>query len=140
MSRWEASVGARRSIDHPRDGHDDLANAAAGALVCAFKEGPGLDDQLVRGAQHVGLAALMQGWECRMEVTDPIDGLRRHLDMIPLWRDPSFNWSIRTGYVLSGRLERYVPRARDAEPIASVEELCEMTAQEIRAHKVPEIS
>lgn len=56
-----------------------------------------------------------------------IDDLRKHLDMVPLWRDPSFNWSIRTIYVLSGRLERYETRAGDAEPIASVEELCAMT-------------
>lgn len=30
--------GGKDSIDHPRGGHDDVANAAAGALVTAFKE------------------------------------------------------------------------------------------------------
>ena len=35
--------------------------------------------------------------------------------------------------MLSGRLERYETKARDAEPIASVEELCAMTAEEILA-------
>jgi hypothetical protein len=64
-------------------------------------------------------------------MTDDLAGLRKHLDMLPLWRDPSFRWSIRTTYVLSGRLERYDTKAHDAEPIASVEELCSMTEQEI---------
>ena len=52
---------------------------------------------------------------------DAIAGLRKHLNMIPLWRDPCFHWSTRTSYILSGRLERYETQARDAEPIASVE-------------------
>jgi hypothetical protein len=55
-------------------------------------------------------------------MTDPIADLRKHLEMLPLWRDPAFKWSIRTTYVLSGRL-RYETKARDAEHIASVDEL-----------------
>jgi hypothetical protein len=31
-------VGGGDSIDHPPGGHDDVANAVAGALVTAFKE------------------------------------------------------------------------------------------------------
>ena len=37
------SRAGRDSIDHPKGGHDDLANAAAGALVTAYKE-PGLSN------------------------------------------------------------------------------------------------
>ena len=33
--------GGKDSIDHPRGGHDDVANSVAGSLVCAFKE-PGV--------------------------------------------------------------------------------------------------
>jgi hypothetical protein len=34
LERWTAR-GGRDNIDHPAGGHDDLANAAAGALVLA---------------------------------------------------------------------------------------------------------
>jgi hypothetical protein len=37
------SRGGRDSIDHAPGAHDDLANAAAGALVTAFKE-PGISN------------------------------------------------------------------------------------------------
>jgi DNA-directed RNA polymerase alpha subunit len=37
----------------------------------------------------------------------------------------------RSGHVLSGRSQRYETQAREAEPIASFEQLCAMTAQEI---------
>jgi hypothetical protein len=37
------SRGGKDSIDHPPGAHDDLANAAAGALVTAFKE-PGISN------------------------------------------------------------------------------------------------
>jgi hypothetical protein len=30
--------GGRDKVDHPRGGHDDIANAAAGALVLAYQE------------------------------------------------------------------------------------------------------
>jgi hypothetical protein len=34
--------GGKDSIDHPPGGHDDVANAAAGAIVMALKKGPGV--------------------------------------------------------------------------------------------------
>jgi hypothetical protein len=34
--------GGKDSIDHPRGGHDDLANSVAGSLVAAFKGGRGV--------------------------------------------------------------------------------------------------
>ena len=51
--------GGKDSIDHPRGGHDDVANSVAGSLVCAFKE-PGVyisDDEEryrpARGPDHL---------------------------------------------------------------------------------------
>jgi hypothetical protein len=38
MLERRTARGGKDSIDHPRGGHDDLANAAAGALVNAFKQ------------------------------------------------------------------------------------------------------
>ena len=41
MLERQASRGGKESIDHPKGGHDDVANAVAGALVMAFKN-PGV--------------------------------------------------------------------------------------------------
>lgn len=40
------SRGGKDSIDHPRGGHDDVANSVGGVLVQAFKQGPGVSDEL----------------------------------------------------------------------------------------------
>jgi hypothetical protein len=42
MLERRTSRGGKDSIDHPKGGHDDLANSVAGALVTAFKEGAGI--------------------------------------------------------------------------------------------------
>ena len=41
MLERRTARGGKDSIDHPRGGHDDVANSVAGSLVCAFKE-PGV--------------------------------------------------------------------------------------------------
>jgi len=38
LERTSVRGSARDRVDHPRGFHDDLANAAAGALICAFKD------------------------------------------------------------------------------------------------------
>jgi hypothetical protein len=38
MLERRTARGGRDSIDHPRGGHDDIANAVAGALVTAYKK------------------------------------------------------------------------------------------------------
>ena len=43
------SRGGKDSIDHPRGGHDDVANSVGGSLVLAFKEGPAADLSEERG-------------------------------------------------------------------------------------------
>jgi hypothetical protein len=38
LERTSARGAVRDKVDHPKGYHDDIANAAAGALVCAFKD------------------------------------------------------------------------------------------------------
>jgi len=59
------SRSGKDSIDHPPSSHDDLANAAAGALVCARVVGPflpDLDSIMVDIPGHVPLAAEGDLW------------------------------------------------------------------------------
>ena len=55
--------GGKDSIDHPRGGHDDVANSVAGSLVCAFKS-RGSTSAMMRNAT-VRRAGRTIGWGCK---------------------------------------------------------------------------